>query len=472
MRGSTTADPVFLLFSKSVDSHFNNLLEGIRGSGVQTKLPGGPGSNPVEFSGSAYRANTIIFAKQPPSTWSPNWLGYSRYDGIVITGEDLRAMPAEVRSAIGQYVECGGILLLLGGDASFLGPWKPEPVGDLPLKACAAGFGHCFIATEKDYANMNRNALAVVAVSWSRTGDPWQRTKSTLDANRVYPVIDDLGVPVWTLLFLMFVFAIGIGPLNLYLLHRWKKKLWLFWTVPVISFITCIAVLGSMVVLEGWSSRTRVTAFTVLDENSRRATTLGGLGVYTPLLPGGGMHVSTQTEVDYQNKDEEYSYRRRRGTPLALDWTRDQHLSSGWVTPRVPSHFLLRKGETRRERVTITTGGDGRPEAVNGLGADITEFWYANDKGQLFSTSRIPAGGKATLEPSTRKPSTTNTLRSIYSGEWFDLAERMKKNGPDYLTPRTYLAFLDAAPFLDDAVPKSGSTKAKSVVFGVPKNEE
>ncbi|HEY2910857.1 MAG TPA: hypothetical protein VGI99_11465, partial [Gemmataceae bacterium] len=45
--------------------------------------------------------------------WSSNWLAYSRYDGVVVTGNDLRTMPADVHSAIGRYVECGGSLLMI-----------------------------------------------------------------------------------------------------------------------------------------------------------------------------------------------------------------------------------------------------------------------------------------------------------------------------------------------------------------------
>ena len=33
-----------------------------------------------------------------------------------MTAEDLRTMSAEVRSAVAQYVECGGALLVLGRD--------------------------------------------------------------------------------------------------------------------------------------------------------------------------------------------------------------------------------------------------------------------------------------------------------------------------------------------------------------------
>ena len=51
----------------------------------------------------------------PVSAWSTNWLGFSRYDGVVVTGDDIRQMPPGVQSALRRYVECGGALLVLGG---------------------------------------------------------------------------------------------------------------------------------------------------------------------------------------------------------------------------------------------------------------------------------------------------------------------------------------------------------------------
>jgi hypothetical protein len=441
------------------------------------KIPGGPGSLPVEFSVSGrIPAPEFFRPKLNVASWSFNWLGYSRYDGIVVTAGDLRSMPDNVRSAIGQYVECGGTLLVFGTDAPLPGNWKAIPIAGLPLSGCAAGFGHCFVASEKNQAEMNLPSLAVVASYWQRNTEPWQKTSSPAEANRSFPIIEDLvGVPIWGFLTLMLLFSIVIGPVNLFVLTQRKRKLWLFWTVPLISFITCVVVLGYMVLSEGMQGKVRVETFTVLDENSRRASTIGWVAVYTPMLGGGGLHFSPNTEVTYQNEDTDsarYPYRRpRSGSALTIDWTRDQHLASGWQTPRVPSHFIVRKSETRRERVTISAGKDGKPEAVNGLGRDITEFWYMDETGAYYSARNIPEGGKVTLSPESKPKETerTRALRTLYTREWYNLANRLKTSGPEFLTPRTYLAFMDAAPFLDESATKGSDPKIKSVILGILK---
>ena len=50
----------------------------------------------------------------PAIEWSPNWLGYSSFDGIVITEDEMRGVPAEVSTALSRFAECGGILVILG----------------------------------------------------------------------------------------------------------------------------------------------------------------------------------------------------------------------------------------------------------------------------------------------------------------------------------------------------------------------
>jgi hypothetical protein len=484
--GSRTSTPAQVLCSKSIDPRFSSRAQSRGGEidlgvGMPTtklstfRLPAGPGSSAIEVTtGSMLAPINYPAAALPAPAWSPNWLGYSRYDGIVLTADDLRAMTAEARTAVEQFVECGGVLLIFGADPPLPGDWKLGPIAGLPLAACPAGFGYCFHCRENEPWSMDSRALDVVRGLVTQANTRLQQVHSPAEANRMFPVIENLGVPVRGLLLLMIAFTIGIGPVNLVVLTRMKRKLWLFWTIPAVSAVTCIAVLGSMVLAEGWDSKSRVESFTVLDENSRHAATLGWYAYYTPLLSGGGLHFSPRTEVTYQDENESargYSYRRRTaGSALSIDWTRDQHLVSGWIAPRVPSHFELRKGDIRRERVVIAPGSDGKLEAVNGLGADISEFWYVNDAGAMFTAQSIPAGGRAALTPAAKPAlnASMKSLRMIFAGSWHD-ASTIRANVPGLLSPRTYLAMLESAPFLDEVDPKGAMLRAKSAVFGIQK---
>ena len=53
-------------------------------------------------------------SETPVAEWSTTWLGYSRYDGVVLTADEMRALPEPAASALTRYVECGGALLVIG----------------------------------------------------------------------------------------------------------------------------------------------------------------------------------------------------------------------------------------------------------------------------------------------------------------------------------------------------------------------
>jgi hypothetical protein len=489
--GTRSIQPT-VLYSRSVDTRFPDWAQAARRA-LTSRAPGGaePPKRPPMGKGfeeddpddpapaAVTRtfesgAASFIRADLPAANWSPNWLGYSRFDGVVLTSDDLRSMPDEVRSALGQYVECGGSLLVLGRDPPLPGKWKLEKWPDQRGADGEAGFGACFCIERTDLSDKPSSYLQKVVPSWSRTLRPWTTTRTAAQANLALPIVDDVSFPASGLLAVMVCFVIVAGPLTLYFLARWGRRLWLFWVVPLISAFTCLTVFGYVALNEGWSGRSRIVGITILDENTHRASSMGWSAFYTPLSAGGGLHFSANTEVTFQNGDESdyYSYRRRNssGSPMTIEWTGEQHLASGWLSPRVPAHFLIRKSEVRRERVGFSRGADGRPEAVNGLGADLEHLWYADESGKIFHAQNVAAGAKCSLEPAAGKSGRRSALKSfsdIYASEWLTTVSELAKDGPPFLKPRTYLAVLASAPFFDAALPDAKSRQAQSIVIGL-----
>ena len=390
-----------ILVSQNVDvtdlhTHASIILSPLSsGSGSSPPSSGFP---PFSGSGSTPPYETIDLGF-PVSSWSTSWLGFSRYDGIIVTGDDIRRMPPDVQSALWRYVECGGALLVLGGD-ELPESWKFEESLKSKISTDAAeivvydvGFGQCIVSPEMDTKDLDRGQWRLIVESWMQTAIPWRWEGGTEQSNTIFPVVSGLGIPVRGLFFLMLLFAVVIGPVNLIVLSRKKRRIYMLWTTPVISAITCLAVFLYATFAEGWNRHARTEGLTILDERDHRATTIGWTAFYSGLTPGDGLHFGYETELtplpDSMN------------TNLArtLDWTHDQHLANGWVTPRVPAHFMVRKSEIRRERITVRRGDDTRLTIVNGLGADISQLWLADRDGTTYSATNIPAGAEATLTP-------------------------------------------------------------------------
>jgi hypothetical protein len=330
-----------------------------------------------------------------------------------------------------------------------------------------AGFGLCLVSPDQDFGKWEPERWGVLDSAWSKTAAPWQAPRGLSELNKDFPVIDDIGVPVRGLFALMIAFSVAIGPVNLIVLGRRKKRIWMLWTVPLISFITCVLVFGYMIVAEGWQGRSRVLALTVLDEGERRATTLARMAFYTPLTPGDGLHFKPDTEVVPLGLGGNQG----SGSACTLDWTNDQHLARGWVTARVPAHFALRKSEVARQRMTIARAADGNLTVVNGLGADVRAFLYADEKGQVYSAGPISAGAQATLRRSDKGlPAEPVTLRQkVYAeNNWATALGLLHQKQQGLLARRTYLAQLDSAPFLEGEGLRGARTwAAGSLVLGL-----
>ena len=336
--------------------------------------------------------------------WTPNWLGYSCYDAVLLTAEEFDGMAPPLQAALRRYIECGGEVLIHG-------PRVPAVLSD---------------GGERDKGGlMSRRrtgyyvGLGYVAASGSSNWDAMARlVENTVAVTPVYKpeekphdlfglLIGEASVPVKGLFVLVLLFTIGIGPVNIWILSRYRKRIWLWWNVPAVSLLTCLAVFCYALLAEGWTPHGKIASMTVLDERSHRATTIGLVSYYCPLTPSGGLHFSPDTDVAPLTSEASLGYGYRPYGPSRnelsglrlVDWTRDQHFRSGWVTARVPAYFQIRKSEdTRRERLLVRKDAQGNVSVTNALGADIRRLLLTDASGRIFQAADIPAGGERSLD--------------------------------------------------------------------------
>ena len=238
----------------------------------------------------------------------------------------------------------------------------------------------------------------------------------------------------------------------------------MLWTVPVLSFLTCIVVFLYSIFAEGITPTIRLEGITLLDEGSRQATTLGYAAYYCPLTPGEGLHFGYDTEVTPLVDIRGYG----SGSQRQMDWTRDQHLTAGWVSARVPAHFMVRKSELRRERLRIAKK-EGKLTAMNGLGETIRSLWLADRSGKVYRAENIGAGEQVHLIPVGRSSAAPATLlQQMYQSKKWTLATTAVAKKPiTMLWPNTYVAVLDGVPFMDRGLKGRSKTKLQSLVIGM-----
>jgi hypothetical protein len=413
---------------------------------------------------------TFLRSELPASQWSPNWLGYSCFDVVLLTAKEAEQLPAEAQLALRRFLECGGTLLVHGRKV-------PAAFSD---NARADGHGGFFVG------------LGFAVASGAENETNWEKAARKLDALELYQslsyqkpsdshnlLVAEAKVPVGGMFALVLLFAVGIGPVNVWLLSRYKRRIWLWWNVPSISLLTCLAVFGYSVFSEGWSGHGKIASMTLLDQRTHHATTLGYASYFCPLTPSSGPRFSAETEVALLSEEPD-RFRPRREVPERryVDWSGDQHLVSGWIGARVPAYFQFRKNEDRRERLIFAVNGDA-PKVVNALGADIERLYWADGSGRVFEGRDIAAGAEKPLAVSARGHIASGP-GSAASHEFLDhrlnfdanrlamLARWSTEKDPTHLLiPGSYVAYLKKSPFVEARFDAARSEDTVAIVCGI-----
>ncbi len=471
---SVPVKTVRLNFGKSVA--YNVAIDAVQISG-----PGGSqwasdarASSDNSAQASAYTrspANPVesLRAEAGVTHWSETWLAYSPFDAIVLAQADIASMSPAVFGAIGNFLHAGGNVVLFGTSdlPTAWHPWESDKMdGGVTYRI---GFGRCFLFDTENPASLDRSTIQTLRAATRESDLYWQSLpQDSGGGESALPVHGATKVPARSSVFAMFLFVLIIGPANLILLSRLKRRIWVLWTIPAISFSTTMLIFVYSLLREGITPDTRICGLTVLDQVSHQAATFGGESFYCPLTPRGGLTFDYETEATPLVNAQNY----RGGSPREVDWSQSQHLASGWVSARIPAYFHLRRSGTLRERIELSND-NGALQIVNGLGAPIRSLWLADANMNLYQANNVPAGQKTGLIPAKlsqplERSGPTGLKRDLGFGAVG--ADNLGVGAQKYLMPNTYIAVLDGNPFLENALssdPNTKHTKTVAVVYGI-----
>ncbi len=424
---------------------------------LSRSIPG----NAIKFYRAGDKSNKITYnyPSIPLKSWSDNWLAFSGFDSIMLTPLDWEELSARTRKAIMDYVALGGTLTFCGGER----PTSYKMILSKELSAQYHGFGMILYAPEAPEKYSHD--------TWKKLDSIWGKTYNTMrtginsfhEHNPVgnkFEVVKKDKAPAFQLFFLMLIFAVIIGPLNLYILHRKKKRIWILWTTPVIALAFSLLVVGYSFIAEGWSSKVKIASFTLLNEKTQTASTLGVIGYYCPLASGS---LTFDDSVEIQP----YSSSSSHGNSYSVDWSNGQKLSGDWIKPRITSVITLRKSEQRRERIKIVSVGDNNIRIINGLGSELENIVLRLPNGRSYrSSSAIKPGATATLlKLDTKGSPLPRWLRNdVFGKDW--LSSKLNPTGRTCFPRGTYMAKLADPAFLKTGI-EPDELKTYCHVFGI-----
>jgi hypothetical protein len=364
-----------------------------------------------------------------------------------------------VQAALLRWVAAGGSITFLGAPPDGLPQLRPA-TEDLGIHAHHHGFGWINSIDKPEeiarFVNSLRTTWRDIDVD---TRHQWYGELQEVDTP--IPLLDDASLPVKSLFSLLVVFAVVGGPLNLWVLAKKQRRLWIFWTLPLAAAVTAAILVGSVIWSEGWVRIQKTASLTLLDERNGEASTIGWTGFYATLAPDGEIRFDSGTEVRPLFSTAEGH----------TDWTDGQRFVSGWIGSRLARGFVLRKVEPRRERIPVRRE-NGQLIALNGLGAHLTELWVADASGAVFVAKNVAAGKEVALAPTGRQTAATipdPAFLCAAPSTWASYPARFAHEPLNILQPGMYVASVARSPFVEAALARPTKSESAAIVVGVMK---
>ena len=387
---------------------------------------------------------------EPVEQWSRSWLGYTGFAAVLVTGEDLRRMPAAVAAALRGWVFSGGQLVVLGADA------------DAALAGAAEGLGRV-TGWGPDAPERTDDAAAERFLGEALGfADAAAEPMDAGSAESAFPVVEGLTTPVRGLVLLMLLFAVLIGPVNILLLSYLKRRMWLLWTVPLGSAVFSLGVVAFAFLSEGIAPKARTQAVTYLDQTTQQAVTIGMRGYYAPLTPGDGLRFPMTTKVVAQVDRHGWG---DGGRGRSVDLTAGQHLTRGWVAARVPTHLELTDVTQTRLRLDVEELPGGGVAVTNGLGEELTNLRLVGRDGGRFVASVVAAGERVELKP-TAGGGDGGLWDDDFRREGWKLNLELRSDPWVALTPGMFSGSLGGSVFLADGIDGLAEHRVDAVVLG------
>lgn len=452
-------------------------------AGTPTSLPGmpAPGMGMAVPVVPIPREIMIWGAESDADQWSDQWVAYTRFAAVVLEASEMETVPGStpVGKALHRYVETGGTLCVLGASWEAPQEWT-EVHSSSDYTQWNAGLGNVYLL--KKSAESSEDAVEMVRKRLFSRVDAWcnamQMDTGAFSNTRQLstsslPVSASVGVPIRWISVLIVIFAILIGPVNVYVLSLKNRRIWLLWTVPVISLIASGLVLGTNILREGFIRNTSISSATILDQRQGEAISLGVLGFYSTFTPSGGLVFESGTEVIPMTERSI-----ARGNIVSYPGG-EQNWVSGWVQARVPTYFAFRKAAPDIRRLEFQWE-QNNPTVVNHLGVDLKDFVVCSPEKDFYEVNNIAAGEKVTLKKSTKfATSSSSSMQAIQGTDnmtvfmttmrrfenWPTIGKAVSNFTP---SPGSYHATIQGKdnPFIEPGISGMKSYENHSIIIG------
>ncbi|HVT29831.1 MAG TPA: hypothetical protein VHE81_17565 [Lacipirellulaceae bacterium] len=201
--------------------------------------------------------------------------------------------------------------------------------------------------------------------------------------------------PVTEFQVLITLFVLAIGPLNYWILKRYKRLQLLVLTVPLSAIVATVALFAYAIVSDGFATRVRVRSFTLLDQRTGEAACWSRLSYYSGMAPGRGLTMPADVVMypilpEWGNESW--------GNYREMVWSGEkEQLARGWLNSRTPTQYLALRSRKTPCRIDVTAG-NGKMRVTNRLGTRIESLIAIDRSGKFFAGEQLANESRQTLK--------------------------------------------------------------------------
>ncbi len=358
--------------------------------------------------------NSEFAGKFDPKQLPDDWLAYSGYDSMVMMDSDWTNIPPAGRNAILSWVRLGGQLNIYAESESIT-----RKSLALPEQACYGNISISYSTPASQSVNRIMPGGEIISRTMSGSISPerimddvtensslTKQDSITKDFSGIWPLQSDFGQQKFRYgLFVgvLVVFAILVGPVNLFVFAKAGQRHRLFITTPIISLAASLLLIGLIVVQDGFggSGIRRVLMEVRPDEGLNAAFVHQEQFCRTGVLTGSNFSVATPVALSpvpiTQSRWARFTNGGGAKGVFNLQPADGKMEASGdWFQSRSEHGHILSAVVATRGRIEKADAPD---TFVSTFEFPIEVIYFLDASSQWQQATNIEAGKKFTLKP-------------------------------------------------------------------------
>jgi hypothetical protein len=323
-----------------------------------------------------------------PDDLPDDWRGLTGITGLWLTVDELNFLWPAQRAALREWVHRGGSLFVHG-------------VAELDPQFRATGFGQVSVTPDVTL-DISRAASAIDALK--EVALETQLGQRYIGNWNAVTTLGPIKLNASLLIGFMALFAVVVGPVNLFVFARRTHRHRLFWTTPLISVATTGALLVLIIFQDGLGGSGSRVALIYVSPTEKQDVLLQEQIARTGVVLGSSFVTKDPCYIAPITLDSTPGGPRRAyensGTSFAGEWFISRAMQGHWLESIAPT----RAGIVFANVAGIDEAG-APPVIVSNISGVLEQVHFRDENGRIWHASNVHTGQRVTMESEGQMPS-------------------------------------------------------------------